>query len=90
MTSNENIWPSAPVTVPPRTKQLITRFFDTSDATDPASGEIFAEEFFTRDGFFKTHETCVFKGRDGTCYEMAMPLIKVGMVFSLWTANARL
>jgi hypothetical protein len=61
-----NIWPSAPVVVTDQVKQIITRFFDISDSIDPTSGRLFAEEIFVKDGIFKTHKTCIFKGHDGT------------------------
>ncbi|QDS77275.1 hypothetical protein FKW77_003952 [Venturia effusa] len=59
-----DIWPSPPIIVPEQVKQLITRFFDISDSTDPDSGSSFAEELFTKDGYFKTHRTCIFRGHD--------------------------
>jgi hypothetical protein len=65
MASGASIWPSAPIVVEPHIKDLITRFFEISDSTDLDSGRQFADELFTKDGFFKTHETCVFNGRDG-------------------------
>ena len=58
-------WPTAPITVPDRFKQLIERFFVISQSTALDSGRLFAEELFTGDGLFKTHETCVFKGHAG-------------------------
>jgi len=60
-----DIWPSSPVVVSDQAKQIITRFFEISDSPDPKSGRWFADELFTKDGVFKTHETCVFKGHDG-------------------------
>jgi hypothetical protein len=65
MASNESIWPQAPIVVDTQTKELITRFFDISNSTEPNSGQIFADELFVEDGSFRTHETCVFKGRAG-------------------------
>lgn len=65
MASETDIWPTAPVVVERRVKEIIARFFQISDSTDPDSGRLFAEELFAEDGFFKTHETCVFKGREG-------------------------
>lgn len=64
--AEEDIWPSAPIVVDDRVKRLITRFFTISDSTDTSSGRLFADELFAKDGVFKTHETCVFRGRDGT------------------------
>lgn len=61
-----NIWPSPPIIVTDEVKHLITRFFDISDSIDPHSGRSFAEQLFTKDGFFKTHKTCIFNGHDGT------------------------
>jgi hypothetical protein len=65
MASGTAIWPPAPIAVDSHIKELITRFFEISDSTDPGSGQLFAEELFAEDGIFKTHETCIFKGRDG-------------------------
>lgn len=74
----------APVMVEPRVKELITRFFQISDSTDPNSGHLFAEELFAEDGFFKTHETCVFKGREGLSTSMTQQstLVDVSAVVS--------
>jgi hypothetical protein len=66
-----NIWPSAPIIVTDQVKQLITRFFDISNSIDPTSGRLFAEELFVKDGFFKTHKTCVFNGHDGKLEQTA-------------------
>ena len=64
-----DIWPSSPIAVSPQFKQLIQRFFEISDSADPASGKLFAEELFTKDGVFTTHKTLVFKGHDGaSCF----------------------
>lgn len=65
MAKDLNIWPMAPVVVGEDVRALITRFFEISNSTDPDSGKWFAEELFTIDGLFKTHETCVFQGREG-------------------------
>ncbi|KAL9624461.1 MAG: hypothetical protein Q9160_001424 [Pyrenula sp. 1 TL-2023] len=65
--AEEGVWPSAPIVVDDRVKRLINRFFAISDSADTSSGRLFADELFTRDGVFKTHETCVFRGRDGRC-----------------------
>jgi hypothetical protein len=65
MAFSASIWPPAPILVDRHIKELITRFFEISDSTDSGSGQLFAEELFAEDGIFKTHETCIFKGRDG-------------------------
>jgi hypothetical protein len=72
MASSTDIWPSAPVVVGPRVKQIITHFFKISDSTDPESGKLFVE-LFTKDGIFTTHKTMLFKGHDGTSNQMAYP-----------------
>lgn len=61
-----DIWPSSPIIVTDQIKNLITRFFNISDSIDPESGRAFAEELFTKNGYFKTHKTCIFNGHDGT------------------------
>lgn len=60
-----DIWPSSPIVVTDPVKQIITRFFNISDSLDPNSGKSFADELFVEDGFFKTHKTMIFKGREG-------------------------
>lgn len=61
-----NIWPSSLIIVTDEVKHLITRFFEISNSIDPDSGRFFAEELFAKDGYFKTHKTCIFNGHDGT------------------------
>jgi hypothetical protein len=62
---NSAIWPADNISIAQDVRDLIIRFFDISDSTDPSSGQQFAYELFAEDGFFKTHETCIFKGREG-------------------------
>jgi len=82
-----DIWPSAPVTVSDCVKCTIKRFFEISDSTDTTSGELFANELFTKDGIFKTHKKLIFQGREGTFRSLCLSAARVVVLRPLATRS---